>query len=78
MINKFCNLPGEIYRLNYPFIANFTLQGTIMNHTNILMPLFKTIDKVFFGIDDLNKIEKKSELIESDNEEEFDVERSTN
>ena len=42
------------------------------------MPLFKTIDKVFFGIDDLNKIEKKSELIESDNEEEFDVERSTN
>lgn len=49
-----------------------------MKSNSLLTPLFKTIDKVFFGIEELNEIEKKSDYIECDNEEEFDVERSTN
>jgi len=49
-----------------------------MKSTSLLMPLFRKIDKVLFGIDDLVEIEKQNEFLESDNEEEFDVERSTN
>ncbi len=49
-----------------------------MQTRNILEPLFKTIDKVFFGIEDIQEIEKESQYIESDNDEEFDVVRSTN
>ncbi|WP_199744138.1 hypothetical protein [Legionella sp. km772] len=49
-----------------------------MKKHDILEPLFKKIDKVFFGFEEINEIEKKPEFIESDNDEEFDVQRSTN
>ncbi|MBI2785448.1 MAG: hypothetical protein HYX60_03725 [Legionella longbeachae] len=49
-----------------------------MSDKNILTPLFKTIDKVIFGIDESDETESKPDFIELDNEEEFDVERSTN
>ncbi|MBL7481778.1 hypothetical protein [Legionella bononiensis] len=49
-----------------------------MKNNSILMPLFKTIDKILFGITEINEIEKVDEFIDSDNEEEFDVERSSN
>ncbi|VEB32758.1 Uncharacterised protein [Legionella sainthelensi] len=45
---------------------------------NILAPLFKTIDKVVFGIEDVEEPQTKPDFIEIDTEEEFDVERSTN
>ncbi|MCW8397237.1 hypothetical protein OQJ26_00315 [Legionella sp. PATHC038] len=45
---------------------------------NILAPLFKTIDKVVFGIEESKEPETKPEFIEIDSEEEFDVERSMN
>jgi hypothetical protein len=45
---------------------------------NILAPLFRTIDKVVFGIKEDNEPESKSDFIEIDTEEEFDVERSIN
>lgn len=45
---------------------------------NILAPLFKTIDKVVFGIDESKETETKHDFIEIDTEEEFDVERSIN
>lgn len=49
-----------------------------MRNNSLLMPLFKTIDKVLFGIEEINEIEKEPEFIKCDNEEEFDVERSVN
>ena len=49
-----------------------------MKNSSILIPLFKKIDKIIFGIDEVNEIEKQPEFIECDNEEEFDVERSIN
>lgn len=45
---------------------------------NILAPLFKTIDKVIFGIEEANEPKIKPDFIETDTEEEFDVERSIN
>ena len=54
------------------------IKGLIMRDKNILAPLFKTIDKVVFGIDEPNEPETKPEFIEIDTEEEFDVERSIN
>jgi hypothetical protein len=49
-----------------------------MRKHSILAPLFKKIDKVFFGFEELNEIENKQEAKECDNDEEFDVERSSN
>lgn len=49
-----------------------------MKKKSLLEPLFKTIDKVFFGFEEINEVEKQHEYIECDNEEEFDVERSIN
>jgi len=49
-----------------------------MRDKNLLTPLFKTLDKVIFGIDDSEEIESTADFIELDNEEEFDVERSIN
>ncbi|CAM2752257.1 hypothetical protein [Legionella worsleiensis] len=49
-----------------------------MNTNSILMPLYRTLDKILFGISEINEIEKKDEFIESDNDEEFDVVRSMN
>ena len=49
-----------------------------MREKNLLAPLFKTLDKVIFGIDSEEEPEKKPEFIELDNEEEFDVKRSIN
>ena len=43
----------------------------------MLLPLFKQIDKVLFGIDDINEVETKPEL-NKEHEEEHDVERSIN
>ena len=48
-----------------------------MRKTSILLPLFKKIDKVLFGIDDMNEIENKPDLTK-DHEDEHDVERSIN
>jgi hypothetical protein len=46
---------------------------------NILAPLFKTIDKIFFGIEEPQEPkENKKDFIEVDTEEEFDVKRSIN
>ena len=49
-----------------------------MKDSNILTPLFKHIDKMIFGIEEINEIEKQPEFIQCDNEEEFDVQRSIN
>jgi hypothetical protein len=49
-----------------------------MKKNDLLAPLFKKLDKVFFGFDDLNEIEKQPDFIDCDNDEEFDVERSSN
>ena len=49
-----------------------------MKINSLLEPLIKKIDKVFFGFEDLNEIDSKPEYIESDNDEEYDVERSIN
>ncbi|KTD76316.1 hypothetical protein [Legionella waltersii] len=50
-----------------------------MNNKSLLSPLFKKIDKLLFGIEEINEIEKDpSEFIDCDNEEEFDVQRSVN
>lgn len=49
-----------------------------MKKNSLFEPLFRTIDKVLFGFEELNEIEKKPEYMVSDNEEEFDVERSIN
>lgn len=49
-----------------------------MKNNSLLLPLFKTIDKFLFGIEEINEIEKEPEYIVCDNEEEFDVERSIN
>lgn len=45
---------------------------------DILAPLFRTIDKVLFGIDESNETKANTDFIEIDTEEEFDVERSIN
>ena len=34
--------------------------------------------KQFFGFEEINEIEKQPDFIESENDEEFDVERSSN
>lgn len=49
-----------------------------MSDKNILAPLFKTIDKVVFGIEETDEPETNLDFIEIDTEEEFDVERSIN
>ncbi|BCA96970.1 hypothetical protein TUM19329_33310 [Legionella antarctica] len=49
-----------------------------MKNSGILIPLFKKIDKILFGIEEINEIDKQPESIESDNDEEFDVQRSIN
>ncbi len=45
---------------------------------DLLAPLFKTIDKVIFGIEEEKEPESKPDFIEIETEEEFDVERSIN
>ena len=49
-----------------------------MTDKNILAPLFKTIDKVVFGIEESKEPESTPDFIEIDTEEEFDVTRSIN
>ena len=49
-----------------------------MADKNIFAPLIKTINKVVFGIEEPKEMDnKKSDFIETDTEEEFDVERSS-
>lgn len=49
-----------------------------MKKHNIFTPLFKKIDKVIFGFEEFNEIEKQPDFIDSENDDEFDAERSTN
>lgn len=49
-----------------------------MQKNHILTPLFKKIDKIFFGFEDVEEIEKEPELINSENDDEFDAVRSSN
>lgn len=49
-----------------------------MKNSRILTPLFKKIDKVLFGIEETKEIEKQADFFESEDEEEFDVQRSIN
>lgn len=49
-----------------------------MKNNNILKPLFRTIDKLLFGFEEINEIENQADCIDSDNEEEFEVEHSGN
>lgn len=44
----------------------------------VLTPIFKKIDELFFGIEDFNEIDKTSQFMVCQNDEEYDVERSTN
>ncbi|HRD71259.1 MAG TPA: hypothetical protein PK657_14095 [Legionella sp.] len=49
-----------------------------MKQNSLLTPLFKKIDKVIFGFEEIIEIEKKPEYIECDNDDEFDAQRSIN
>ncbi len=51
-----------------------------MKNNSILTPLFKTIDKVVFGFEDIKEVDNdaNTDFIDFNDEEEFDVERSTN
>lgn len=49
-----------------------------MKKNDLLEPLFRKIDKVVFGFEEINEIEKQPEYMECDNDEEFDVQRSIN
>jgi hypothetical protein len=65
--------------LSYAYRTPFTnFKEKIMIDKDILAPLFRTIDKVVFGIEEPDETEKTSDYIEIDTEEEFDVERSIN
>jgi hypothetical protein len=55
-----------------------TLKGSIMEKNDLFTPIFKKIDKVIFGFEEINDVEKQSQFIECDNDDEYDVERSTN
>jgi hypothetical protein len=48
-----------------------------MKDNHLFHSFIKTIDRVLFGINDIDEIEKK-DIVDSDNEEEFEVERSNN
>ena len=63
------------YAYNYPLKK---IKGIIMTKEQVLTPILKKIDELFFGIEEFNEIEKKSQFIECQNDEEYDVERSTN
>lgn len=47
-----------------------------MTKNSLLMPLFKKIDKVFFGIEDVYEIEKPVEGITSENEDHYEAEET--
>lgn len=49
-----------------------------MSNSNILIPLFKKLDKILFGIEEINEIEKHPDSIDSENEDEFVAQRSIN
>lgn len=49
-----------------------------MSSSSILTPLFKKIDKFFFGIEEINEIEKTEEVLLSRNDDEFEVHESAN
>ncbi len=49
-----------------------------MTKNSLLAPLFRTIDKVIFGFQELHDADERSMAREYDNDEEFDAERSTN
>ena len=45
-----------------------------MKNTSLLMPLFRAIDKVIFGIDDYYEVEKEPESIEQSSNEDIEIE----
>ena len=49
-----------------------------MKQNNLLAPLVRKIDQIIFGFEEINEVEQKNNFIDSDNDEEFDVERSSN
>jgi hypothetical protein len=49
-----------------------------IKNSSILIPLFKQIDKVIFGIEEITEVEKQPDFIDCENDEEFDVQRSIN
>lgn len=49
-----------------------------MRDKNLFVPLIKTLDKIFLGIDESDEPANCEEFIEIDTEEEFDVRRSNN
>jgi len=49
-----------------------------MKDNNMLVPLFKTLDKIIFGIEEEVENDKCHDFLELDTEEEFDVVRSSN
>lgn len=49
-----------------------------MSTPSILTPLFKKIDKFFFGIEEIDEIEKIEDLGPSTNDAEFEITESTN
>lgn len=53
-------------------------EDLIMNTQKILAPLFKTIDKVIFGFEETDELDNQPTYAESENDEEFDVVRSSN
>lgn len=53
------------------------MRNEIMNTDSILAPLFKKIDKIFFGFEEVDDLDTNKE-VDSDIDDEFDAERSTN
>jgi hypothetical protein len=49
-----------------------------MIELSIIKPLLRKIDKVFFGFEDIEEIEKEPAIVECDNDEEYDAVRSSN
>lgn len=49
-----------------------------MSDLNLLGSLFKALDKVVLGTEQQTIVENQYNFMELDNEEEFDVERSSN
>lgn len=45
---------------------------------SLIEPFIKTVDKVIFGFEEINEIEKEPEFIKCDNEDEYDAQRSIN
>jgi hypothetical protein len=70
-------ITGEKFFLVYP-LKTPSKKGTNMKNSSLLVPLFKKIDKVLFGIEDWNEIDKVAEGKNCENEEQFEEEHPCN